>query len=138
MTTCRTHSILVMTPKILEDRLVCKQVSFWDICLLILDEAHHCSGQHSYAQIMQMYGEAAKPDRPHILGMTASPVKTAATTKEKLTTYLLELEKRMHSKLITIQGQALQKLHEACTSMGHSHCHASGSVPLWLFNNLAM
>eukprot|EP00892_Ulva_mutabilis_P005977 jgi/Ulvmu1/3751/UM174_0008.1 len=108
----RTHKILIMTPKILEDLLTCGTVKFWDISLLIFDEAHHCSGDHPYAQIMRQYAEAAKPDRPHILGMTASPVNSKVTSTEKLISSLVGLEKLMDSKLITIHDAALKKLQE--------------------------
>jgi hypothetical protein len=72
---CRTYPLLVMTPAILVDRLVCESMRLQNIPLLIFDEAHHCRKGSPYKQIMQMYDMLPLPScRPHIFGMTACPV----------------------------------------------------------------
>jgi hypothetical protein len=45
------------------------------IGLLVFDEAHHCSKDHPYAQIMEdFYHTAELEQRPKVLGLTASPI----------------------------------------------------------------
>jgi hypothetical protein len=45
-----------------------------NISLLVLDEAHHCNGDHPYAQIMEDFYHTLEPHlRPQVLGFTASP-----------------------------------------------------------------
>lgn len=125
---CRKHRILIMTPKILEDLLTCGTVKFWDICLLIFDEAHHCSGDHPYAQIMRQYSEASKPDRPHILGMTASPVNSKVKSREKLISSLVALESLMDSTLATIHDKALKQLQQVLVSTPPYACLARSKL----------
>lgn len=44
------------------------------IGLLVFDEAHHCSADHPYAQIMEdLYQTADIGSRSQIVGLTASP-----------------------------------------------------------------
>lgn len=44
------------------------------ISLLVFDEAHHCSSDHPYAQIMEDFYHVLEPhQRPKVLGLTASP-----------------------------------------------------------------
>ena len=47
-----------------------------DICLLIFDECHHTKKKHSYLQLFEYYYHEIKDVscRPHILGLTATPV----------------------------------------------------------------
>ena len=47
------------------------------IALIVFDEAHHCVRGHPANKIMQNFYHAEKEGhgkRPHILGLTASPV----------------------------------------------------------------
>ena len=44
-----------------------------DVSVLVFDEAHHCSGNHPYNQIMKYYKETPNRFKPVVLGLTASP-----------------------------------------------------------------
>lgn len=109
----RKHKILIMTPAILDDLLMCGNLQFREISLLIFDEAHHCSKGHPYAQIMRKYAEVEQRERPHVFGMTASPVNTNVKSKEKLLSAIAQLEQLMDSTLVTIHDDQLQRLQQA-------------------------
>ncbi|KAJ7353981.1 hypothetical protein OS493_030827 [Desmophyllum pertusum] len=57
-----------------------------DISVLVLDEAHHCSGKHRYNEIMKYYREITNEFKPVVLGLTASPAGevTVERTSAKL------------------------------------------------------
>jgi ERCC4-related helicase len=69
--------IVVSTPQILFDVLTHVFVRMQRLALLVFDEAHHCTGNHPAARILQQFYH---PERlagkvvPHILGLTASPI----------------------------------------------------------------
>ena len=74
--------------------------------LVVLDECHYVSGNHVYAGIMQTwYHPLAKENRPHILGLTASPLLNVKHTHsdEQLETMLEQLEQRLDSKLVCLK-----------------------------------
>lgn len=49
-----------------------------DVSLLVFDEAHHATGDHPYAAIIQdYYHRLPTGSRPRVLGLTASPVITS-------------------------------------------------------------
>ncbi|WIA14738.1 hypothetical protein OEZ85_003224 [Tetradesmus obliquus] len=65
--------VLVMTPEVLLHVLAHGAVQMGQIGLLVFDEAHHCSKDHPYAQIVEdFYHTAAPQQRPQVLGLTAS------------------------------------------------------------------
>lgn len=113
-----------MTPKILDDLLMCGNFQFREISLLIFDEAHHCSKGHPYAQIMRKYAEVPSSERPHIFGMTASPVNTNVKSREKLLSSIAALEQLMDCTLVTIHDEQLEKLQQAspCPTTSSSTC----------------
>ncbi|KEF57436.1 uncharacterized protein A1O9_05353 [Exophiala aquamarina CBS 119918] len=71
--------VVVCTPQILLDALDYGFVSFRETSLIVVDEAHHCFGDHSLNLIMKNHYHTL-PDgdsfwsRPAILGLSASPV----------------------------------------------------------------
>ena len=74
--------IVVSTSRILLDVLVHGFVRIDRIGLLVFDEAHHCMRSHDTNRIMQeFYHVANSPSdseaRPHILGLSASPITNA-------------------------------------------------------------
>lgn len=83
-----THRVIVSTPQVFLDALRHAYINLGkDISLLVFDEAHHAADNHPYNRIMQefycripsrpkqgiVYG-INQENRPHILGLTASPI----------------------------------------------------------------
>ncbi len=67
----KTARIIISTPQGLENDLINRKVVFDDVSLLILDEAHHATGEYSYVWVCKQYVKYAKHLR--ILALTASP-----------------------------------------------------------------
>ncbi|KAH7104827.1 P-loop containing nucleoside triphosphate hydrolase protein [Auriculariales sp. MPI-PUGE-AT-0066] len=88
------NRVIVSTAQVLLDALRHAYVKLErDISLLIFDEAHHALKGHAYARIMrEFFDDLPSEHRPHILGLTASPLNVgvleqnllcrALTTKE--------------------------------------------------------
>ncbi|KAJ2785802.1 Dicer-like protein 1 [Coemansia javaensis] len=74
--------VLVMTHQVLLNALRAGFVRISDIDLLVFDECHHARGNHPYTLIMrEFYDHCPKADRPHIFGMTASPLNARQTAE---------------------------------------------------------
>ncbi len=102
--------LVVATPKVVVNDVSNGVVDLSDFSVLVVDEAHHCTGDHAMAQVCDNY--ISKNVRPHILGVTASPghrpeavreicKRTGAvrihirnSAEEMLSGYLSELEVR--------------------------------------------
>ena len=79
-----------------------------DCSLIVLDECHHCSGDHPYANIMkEFYFDNPKyfdlKDKedmkmPNIMGLTASPVSYPTYDKQKLLNELRGLALHLDAK----------------------------------------
>ncbi len=134
----RDMRIVVSTSRILLDALVHGFVRMSRIALLVFDEAHHCMKTHDTNRIMQeFYHVSSLPGdvgaRPHILGLSASPITNAKPgALEKLeqnlnaickapTRHLEELQLYVHQpqmcKLVYVDAivpasQALQRLEQ--------------------------
>ena len=55
-------------------RMHCALLQLSDFGLIVLDEAHHCAGNHAYSQLMQDFVLMEPVEqRPQVLGLTASP-----------------------------------------------------------------
>ncbi|XAR57556.1 Ribonuclease III [Bertholletia excelsa] len=67
------HDVLIMTPQILLDALRKAFLSFEIVCLMIIDECHHATGNHPYAKIMKEFYHKSG-NKPKIFGMTASTI----------------------------------------------------------------
>jgi Fanconi anemia group M protein len=60
--------IFIATPQIVENDIVANRINTNDFVLLIADEAHHTTGNHSYTFVASVFR-----NKTHILGLTASP-----------------------------------------------------------------
>lgn len=82
-----THRVIVSTPQVFLDALRHAYIDLGkDISLLVFDEAHHATGDHPYARIMDFYYRIeerpaslriygiSQVSRPYVLGLTASPI----------------------------------------------------------------
>jgi ERCC4-related helicase len=67
--------IVVGTPQGVENDLLGMKIDMSSVSLLVLDEAHHATGDYSYCFIAKHYMEKAR--FPRILGLTASPGSNA-------------------------------------------------------------
>ena len=81
--------VLVLTHQIFLNFLATGEnppIRLSDVSVLVFDEAHHCSGNHPYNQIMKYYKEKPNRFKPVVLGLTASPAGelTVERTSEKL------------------------------------------------------
>ncbi|KAJ2700215.1 Dicer-like protein 1, partial [Coemansia spiralis] len=77
--------VLVMTHQVLLNALRAGFVRLSDIDLLVFDECHHARGNHPYTLIMrEFYDHCPEADRPHIFGMTASPLNAHQSAEESV------------------------------------------------------
>ncbi|KAH3946055.1 Dicer-like protein 2 [Parastagonospora nodorum] len=77
--------IVLSTHQVLLDALSHGFVKMRNLSLLIFDEAHHCSLKHPAHRIMSdFYKPRIGTELPRILGLSASPIKTAKVTSEDL------------------------------------------------------
>ncbi|KAG8919295.1 Dicer-like protein 1 [Tulasnella sp. 418] len=98
-----SHDILVMTPEILVRLLTHARMTMDQISLLVMDEAHHCRGNHPYARVMREHYAFAPADRrPKVFGLTASPVWNPKNPQKGLR----ELEKLMDCTIISVERNA--------------------------------
>ncbi|KAJ2760094.1 Dicer-like protein 1, partial [Coemansia nantahalensis] len=78
-----SSGVLVMTHQVLLNSLRAGFVRISDIDLLVFDECHHARGNHPYTLIMrEFYDMCPELDRPHIFGMTASPLNAHESAEE--------------------------------------------------------
>lgn len=60
--------VFITTPQIVENDIIASRINIDDFVLLIADEAHHTTGNHSYTFVASKFKE-----KTHVLGLTASP-----------------------------------------------------------------
>lgn len=60
--------VFITTPQIVENDIIAGRINIDDFVLLIADEAHHTTGNHSYTFVASKFKE-----KIHVLGLTASP-----------------------------------------------------------------
>ena len=70
----RAATVVVSTPQVIENDLLCHRFTLEDVVHVTFDEAHRASGNYAYVYIARKYVEQAKD--PLILGITASPGST--------------------------------------------------------------
>eukprot|EP00884_Botryococcus_braunii_P004673 jgi/Botrbrau1/14206/Bobra.0291s0011.1 len=99
--------VMAMTPQILLNILTHGFIAMREINLLIFDEAHHVMKQDPSNMVMsQHYFNADAKERPHIFGMTASPLASKITNPIKLSEFLNKLEGNLNAKVITVKDRA--------------------------------
>ena len=72
--------LVVSTPQVVRNDVNRGLLDLSNCCLLVIDEAHHATGERAEAQVADLYLELAK--QPLILGMTASPGSTTQKVEE--------------------------------------------------------
>ena len=72
--------IAIATPQVVRNDIINGILRIEEYSLVILDEAHHCTGEHAMAQVGRLYN--SKSENPLILGMTASPGSNISQVEE--------------------------------------------------------
>ncbi|KAJ2641462.1 Dicer-like protein 1, partial [Coemansia sp. RSA 1694] len=116
-------SVLVMIHQVLLNALRAGLVWITDIDLLVFDECHHARGHHPYALIMrEFYDHCPAQDRPHIFGMTASPLNSRQSASESV----MHLRAMLDSSICTVD---LTASREALPTQPKSLCYEYALPP---------
>ncbi|KAJ1906870.1 Dicer-like protein 1 [Coemansia sp. IMI 209127] len=92
-------TVFVMTHQVLLNALRAGHIHISDIDLLVFDECHHARGHHPYALIMrEFYDHCPADSRPHIFGMTASPLNARQTAEVSV----MHLQSVLDSNICTV------------------------------------
>ncbi|KAK1367977.1 endoribonuclease Dicer-like [Heracleum sosnowskyi] len=103
------NDVMVMTPQILLDALRKSFLKFEMICLLVLDECHHTTGNHPYAKLMKEFYHNSG-EKPKVFGMTASPlIKKGVSSVSDSDRHISELEDILHSQIYSTKIRAEQE-----------------------------
>jgi endoribonuclease Dicer len=106
------HDVFVAMAKKFYDLLMHGFIKMEEITLVIFDECHHTDQDHLYNLIMRDFFyhkfQPNDPDhkRPHILGLTASPIKQKIerVLAADIESMLQNLANNLYSKFITISA----------------------------------
>ena len=63
--------LIIATPKVVVNDVRNDVLKISEFSLLVVDEAHHCTGEHAMALVCDSY--ISSSSSPHVLGVTASP-----------------------------------------------------------------
>ncbi|CAM0138922.1 unnamed protein product [Umbelopsis sp. WA50703] len=100
-TMLKEDDVCVMTAQILLDALRHGFIHIDRIHLIIFDECHHATKQHTFNMIMRkFYDRCPDEEKPKIFGMTASPMNS----KSEVHLTASRLEENMNSKIFTAQN----------------------------------
>ena len=72
--------LIIATPKVIVNDVKNDVLRLSEFSLLVIDEAHHCTGEHAMAMVCDYYTSSSSS--PHILGATASPGHRPDTVRE--------------------------------------------------------
>ena len=72
--------LIIATPKVVVNDVKNDVLKLSEFSLLVIDEAHHCTGEHAMAKVCDYY--ISSSSSPHILGATASPGHRPDTVRE--------------------------------------------------------
>ena len=72
--------LIIATPKVVVNDVKNDVLRLSEFSLLVIDEAHHCTGEHAMAIVCDYYTSSSSS--PHILGATASPGHRPDTVRE--------------------------------------------------------
>ena len=87
--------VIIATPQVIRNDAMSGTINLASVDLLIMDEAHHATGNHAYAQVGQLYRRQHPDGR--VLGATASPGSSLQNINEvrtNLGVFNLDLSKR--------------------------------------------
>lgn len=83
-----------------------------EVALLIFDEAHHTFEKHPYNLIMhEFYHPLPKEARPHVFGMTASPLNTKSSDTSVVTDAVRLLEQHLDATVVTVKNRREVEQH---------------------------
>ncbi|GAA5854197.1 hypothetical protein JCM8547_001731 [Rhodosporidiobolus lusitaniae] len=100
--------ILFVTAQLLLDSLAHGFIKMEQIALIVLDEAHHAKCNHPFAVILRdFYHRTPVEERPRILGLTASPLKSS---KSEGVQEAKKLEGLFDAKLVTAPPETREEL----------------------------
>ena len=88
-------TVVMATPQVIRNDAMSGNIDLADVGLLIVDEAHHATGNHAYAQVGNLFIQSQ--DRARVLAATASPGSNSKHILEVMTrlgTYKLDVAKR--------------------------------------------
>ncbi|KAJ2871850.1 Dicer-like protein 1 [Coemansia aciculifera] len=118
-----SSSVLVMIHQVLLNALRAGLARISDIDLLVFDECHHARGHHPYALIMrEFYDHCPAHDRPHIFGMTASPLNSCQSASASV----MHLRAMLDSSICTVN---LTASHDAPPTQPKSICYEYALPP---------
>ena len=78
-------TIIIATPQVIRNDHYASRIDVQDIGTLILDEVHHCKGNHAYGQVADIFVNESPETR--ILGASASP----GTKKNEIDSIMIRL-----------------------------------------------
>ena len=78
-------AIIIATPQVIRNDHYASRIDVQDIGTLILDEVHHCKGNHAYGQVADIFVNESPKTR--ILGASASP----GTKKNEIDSIMIRL-----------------------------------------------
>ncbi|KAK9805378.1 hypothetical protein WJX73_008442 [Symbiochloris irregularis] len=98
------QDVLVMTYQILLNILQAAFITLDKIHLLVVDECHHVRKGNAVNIIMQEYyhNPEVQGRRPHVFGMTASPLDQKSSGMDRTRAFFDELESNMAAKVMTV------------------------------------
>lgn len=80
--------VVMATSQVIRNDASNGRIDLSEVGILIVDEAHHGTGNHAYAQVGNMYRKACEGNTsPKILGATASPGTTESSILEVVKNY---------------------------------------------------
>ena len=88
--------IIIATPQVIRNDAMKGLLDLSIVDLLIVDEAHHATGNHAYAQVGKLYTQA-RGEHGRVLAATASPgsnIRHISEVKTNLNAHNLDLTKR--------------------------------------------
>ncbi|KAF6260895.1 P-loop containing nucleoside triphosphate hydrolase protein [Scenedesmus sp. NREL 46B-D3] len=139
--------VLVMTPEVLLHVLAHGAAQMRNIGLLVFDEAHHCSKDHPYAQVMEdFYHTAELQHRPQVLALTASPLGLRGSTKKRRKgkgggaaaaslTAGWDLQQRLAAPLLTVLPELREDMLACVPFPTNLSAPYDSSPPAWVDNS---
>lgn len=101
---------LFMTPELLLNSLRSGYLNLQQFKLIVFDECHHCNGNHPYMKIMVEFYHTNSPNRPKILGLTASPVGHGNINHDSLRNDLQNLCNFLDACFVPIDRDAISNI----------------------------